>query len=348
MHKMEKIALFVLMVSLVPVTFAQNEAVTANARTIVFPDDFVSIQEAIGNASAGDTVYVKKGTYHENVVVNKSVSLIGEHVDETIIDGNPPEGFRIPVQVKYDNVTVCGFKLLYGYVGISVGEVKFCTIAGNRIAGNQKGVTLVHSSYCNVTENYVESISESAIQLSYATHNLVNGNYIDACIEGIQIWLGSDTNTVTGNTITNCEDHAIRFQYSDNNTINKNTISNSGVGTSIYVSNNNMITRNNYVNNSIQFFRDESYALTFGYEGSKNSLTENYWSNYNGTDYDEDGYGDKSYIINKNHRDTHPIMNPTEISTIPEFQFLCILPLVLAVTAITLLFKKKLTNSFED
>ncbi|MCW4034817.1 MAG: right-handed parallel beta-helix repeat-containing protein [Candidatus Bathyarchaeota archaeon] len=345
---MEKIALFALMIFLVPVTFAQNETVAGEPRTVVVPDDFVSIQEAIGNASAGDTVYVKKGTYHENVVVNKSLSLIGEDVDETIIDGNPPEGFRIPVKVKCDNVTVCGFKLLYGYVGISVGELKFCSISGNRIAGNQHGINLVHSSYCNVTENYVESISGSAIQLSYATHNLVNGNYIDSCIEGIQIWLGSDTNTVTGNTITNCYDHAIRFQYSDNNTINKNTISNSGVGTSIYVSNNNMITRNNYVNNAIQFSRDESYAQTFGYEDSKNSLTENYWSNYNGTDYDEDGYGDKSYIIDKNHRDTHPLMNPTEIPAIPEFPLLCILPLVLAATAITLLFKKKLTSSFEN
>ena len=38
--------------------------------------DFTSIQEAIDNASSGDTIYVWEGEYFENIVVNKSISLI--------------------------------------------------------------------------------------------------------------------------------------------------------------------------------------------------------------------------------------------------------------------------------
>lgn len=55
--------------------------------TIVVPEDYSTIQEAINAASLGDTIFVSSRTYNENVVVNKSVSLIGEDMDDTIIDG---------------------------------------------------------------------------------------------------------------------------------------------------------------------------------------------------------------------------------------------------------------------
>jgi len=48
---------------------------------------YSSIQEAINNADHGDTIFVSSGTYYENVVVNKTVSLIGEDVSSTIING---------------------------------------------------------------------------------------------------------------------------------------------------------------------------------------------------------------------------------------------------------------------
>lgn len=48
---------------------------------------YFSIQEAINNADHGDTIFVSSGTCYENVVVNKTVSLIGEDVSSTIING---------------------------------------------------------------------------------------------------------------------------------------------------------------------------------------------------------------------------------------------------------------------
>ncbi|MGC9095360.1 MAG: pectinesterase family protein, partial [Candidatus Bathyarchaeia archaeon] len=50
--------------------------------------DFRTIQEAILNdgVSTGDMILVRKGTYAENIVINKSISLIGESPDETIIN----------------------------------------------------------------------------------------------------------------------------------------------------------------------------------------------------------------------------------------------------------------------
>jgi parallel beta-helix repeat protein len=337
-----------LFLSVTLVSFPQIDSVKAEARTIV-PDDYASIQEAIDNAADGDTIFVKEGTYHENVVVNKSLSLVGENVDTTIIDGNPPEGYRIPIKVQCDNVSVSGFKLLYGYAGISVGEVKHCNISGNRIAGNQHGILLVGASFSNVTENYFEQIGLSgAIRLSYSTNNLVTGNYIKACNEGIQILLGSKNNTVTGNTITDCDDVAIRLQYADNNTIARNDVSNSGIGTSIYVANNNTITKNNYVNNIEQLPSGEWewYAKTFGYNGSQNIINQNYWSDYNGTDNDRDGIGDTPYVINDENQDNHPLMEPIELPIIPEFtSWKPLLITLVAVATIAVVYKQRLAKN---
>lgn len=56
--------------------------------TIVVPDDYKTVQEAIDVANPGDTIYVYNGTYYENIFINKTVSLVGEDPEITIIDGS--------------------------------------------------------------------------------------------------------------------------------------------------------------------------------------------------------------------------------------------------------------------
>ena len=51
------------------------------------PGNYSMIQEAINNASGGDTVFVfdDSSPYNEQVVVNSSIDLIGENRNTTII-----------------------------------------------------------------------------------------------------------------------------------------------------------------------------------------------------------------------------------------------------------------------
>ena len=146
---------------------------------------------------------------------------------------------------------------------------------------------------------------------------MVNNNFIDSCVEGIQIWQNRNNNTVTENTIINCEDHAIRFQYSNDNTILQNNITNSGCGTSIYGSNMNIISTNNYVNNTFQFSANEDYYLTFGGNRSINTINESYWSDYDGTDSNGDGIGDAPYVIDAYNMANRPLMKPVTIPELP-------------------------------
>jgi len=66
----------------------------AETTTIIVPDDYPTITDAIGNATEGDTIFVKKGTYecpiNQTLVIDKTISLIGEDAKNTIINLYPP------------------------------------------------------------------------------------------------------------------------------------------------------------------------------------------------------------------------------------------------------------------
>jgi len=82
--------------------------VKSEPRTIIVPDDYPTIQEAINAANPGDTIFVRAGTYYENVVVNKSVLLVGENKELTLIDG---DGIGNVVSVIASNVIIHNFTI---------------------------------------------------------------------------------------------------------------------------------------------------------------------------------------------------------------------------------------------
>jgi nitrous oxidase accessory protein len=290
--------------------------VKAESKTITVPDDFPSIQEAINAADAGDTIFVKRGTYVENPVVNQSVSLVGEDRDATVID------VTAGLKVQSNFVNISGLTIYDGYHGITV-SANSCRISGNKIMDSRVGIALL-SAYDNIiTENTLQNIGRSAaIQLSYSNNNLIQYNYINSCTEGIQLREGRSNNTVIDNLISNCQDVAIcllgsgvgkKWYGPDGNTIMRNNISSSRVGTAVYGANNNVVSNNNYVNNTVQFLAGEDYYLTWGGTRSVNNIDKNFWSDYEGIDSNGDRIGDSPYVIDDYNQDKHPLTNPAQI-----------------------------------
>ena len=83
--------------------------------------NYSNIQDAIDNASNGDTVFVYNGTYYENIIVDVSISLIGEEKNKTIIDSAQNE---IVVTIIADDVSISGFTITNSTVEVSVPEYK--------------------------------------------------------------------------------------------------------------------------------------------------------------------------------------------------------------------------------
>ena len=59
--------------------FAGVSVSVTSARTIYVPDNYAKIQWAVDNASAGDTIIVRDGTYYENVIIGKQLTIKSEN-----------------------------------------------------------------------------------------------------------------------------------------------------------------------------------------------------------------------------------------------------------------------------
>ena len=57
----------------------------ASATTYYVPDDHEKIQWAVDNATDGDTIIVKDGVFHENIEVDKRLTLRSENGSENCI-----------------------------------------------------------------------------------------------------------------------------------------------------------------------------------------------------------------------------------------------------------------------
>jgi len=260
---------------------------------ITVPDDYFTIQEAINNANAGDTIHVKAGTYYENVVVNKTVSLIGESQENTVIEGFNRTGFLINITVS--DVTVEGFTLRNGHHAIHASPLQNdyldnIIIRNNTIAQNNLGVLISCPRYCRVENNVITSNREAVDLL---------GNPVKLGLE----------NTVKGNVITHQENHSITIMWSLGTEVVENTISfNTGTqysysGLRLWHSNHTVAYHNNFIENFNQVYLEESYDNVWD-----NGCEGNYWSDYNGTDLDYDGVGDT--FLPWQGVDYCPLMNP--------------------------------------
>src|SRR3974390_2782556 len=103
---------------------------------------YSKIATAVSHASSGDTVKVAPGTYKEDVVIGKSLSLIGAGAGASVIDAT---GLANGIFVDgYDNpglthVTVAGFTVKNAlYEGVLVVTASDVTIRDNRILENDK------------------------------------------------------------------------------------------------------------------------------------------------------------------------------------------------------------------
>ncbi|RLF45843.1 MAG: hypothetical protein DRN17_01720 [Thermoplasmata archaeon] len=110
-------------------------------------EDYTTIQQAIDNASDGDTIIVEDGTYYENVVINKSINLVGENA---VIDGGNTGNV---VSVIADETNVSGFIIKNGGCGINVSSgANYTTIKNCEIVNNSgEGIVLSNVSNIKVT-----------------------------------------------------------------------------------------------------------------------------------------------------------------------------------------------------
>jgi len=255
-------ALLLLFLSTLPIMSAKADHVV-----IRVPVDYPTIQEAINASSSGSVILVSSGVYHENLVVNKTLTLIGEDRRDTIIDGDGRPGVRVTA----DGVVVDGFTMQHSDTeALRIDHSDGCTISGNIITLSDLGIRLCGSSFNTISNNII-----SRRLLSYPPLAACG-----LCLEG------SHNNAIHGNILTYNQVHALSLWSSNQNLIFYNTIENNGLGVWLVYSNSNVIHHNNFINNEWRgYVFEESYSNSW-----HDGLVGNYWDGYAGLD---DGSGDR-------------------------------------------------------
>ena len=273
---------------------------------------FSRIQDAINNATDWDTIRVFNGTYYENVVIYKTVGLIGNGSETTTIDGGGDgdvvtitadwvnmSGFSVTgsehpgagIKVEADNIRILHNNCSNNDRGIYLHRYSnTCIIMYNNCSNNKNGFFLFYSSNCTLENNTCSLNNGDGISLDSSSDCTITNNTCSANTRnGISLFYSSNC-TLESNSYSSNNRFGIVLTSSSDCTLRKNTISENSVGIYLRASNRNNTVHNNNIYNNTDFGIN---ATNNG--GYKIVATKNWWGDSSGPYHSENnsmGRGD--------------------------------------------------------
>ena len=264
--------LLLILLSLMSLALLPSFTVKAQTRTLTVPDQYPSISSAIENAADGDTILVKAGTYegpvNTTIVINKSIKLIGDNAQNTIINLYPAYNVTwifATSQYSYTNaLAITASSCVIENLTLNVNTGGFIAAQGNNIlirnnriiTGYYTGVT-ISGSNCSLTNNNMDGMVRV-----YGNYNHIDSNNPYGIYLGNVTGNGASFNIIKDNT---CQ--AIGLYYSTNNVILNNSAL--GYGIEIEWSDNNFLFMNHA---SSQWGRSVRFWLSSNNTFELNSL----------------------------------------------------------------------------
>jgi parallel beta-helix repeat protein len=188
--------------------------IRADSRIIIVPTEYPTIAQAVSNATDGDTVYVKPGTYRGNLTIDKAIILRGEDPQTTFIDG--VAGVNV-ITVNHSDVVIAGFTirctnsptrspswpLTVRFADVWLLNVQGCTITGNTLRNAGCAVWLFNCTGCFVSDNLFTG-NDNGIRIEDSQNNTITGNTVMNGCRGVTLVSAANnvlrSNSMAGNT----------------------------------------------------------------------------------------------------------------------------------------------------
>jgi parallel beta-helix repeat protein len=206
-----------------------------------------SIQAAIDAAEEGAVICLAEGTWEENLVIGKGLTLRGLGPEKSVIKG-VKEGEPVilitsdaEIEVTVEGLIIaeakgerCAAALLRCLNGLSLGGKVKATISGNTISGNKyDGISMWASAQATISGNTISG-NWVGISMRDSAQTAIEGNIISRNGDGIYM-LDSAQANISGNTISGNEKSGIFMSESAQATIEGNKITkNNSYGVGLY------------------------------------------------------------------------------------------------------------------
>ena len=171
------------------------------------PGNYTKIQDAINASSDGDTVFVydDSSPYKESLLINKSLLIIGENKQTTIIEWNKSQ-YAIIFQANNINLTNFTIQNCV-YAIVNNGNISNINIFNNIINKNNRGTWLLNCNNINIINNYFTNNS-FGIAIRSVKNIFISSNCIKFNVEGIALD-GSENGIISFNDIELNQDNGI-------------------------------------------------------------------------------------------------------------------------------------------
>jgi len=304
------------------------DSVTITGFTIRNGDNGIRVDAGIGSINVTDNI-IKNNRY--------GISLLGDATTSTTDN--------IIVDNTFENISNVSISMINGLsntisqndisgsaYGIKLTLTDTTTISNNLLTSNSYCIYMNRCTNNNVINNTVIDNS-FGIYAAYSDNILIRNNRVSGSTYAIQLY-GSHSSTISYNTASDNPTYSIYLAYSNTTSVANNTVLRNDWGITLYnstlntfdgniisyntfgitttLSPDNIIHRNDFVDNVDQITRDWKSINTWSQNGRGN-----YWSDYQGVDDgsegrpEGDGVGDT--LIPHLGEDNHPLMNPVHM-----------------------------------
>ncbi len=311
---MKKLFAAVLVLFLVSTLFGLGTTVKAQGRTIVVPDDYPTITSAVIGAVDGGVILLRNGVHdgpiNKTLIINKSLSIIGESRDRTIVRLYPAYSeswilsavfytYTNALTIKADscrlqNLTIevanpGGYLQSFG-AGTLITECNISTSpsTGVTLSGENSSITQnLVGGYIQLNSSYCQAEQNTAVYIyAYNSFNFIKDN---TC-QGVALTHSNNSVVLENRILSDTRGFTgVDISWGKNNFIAKNTISGFSYTFRLWYSDDNIIQANT-ANNSL------SAAISFGASYKNNVYLNNFIDNPSWKKgYFYDMYSDSNY-----------------------------------------------------